>query len=188
MDAPEITEIIPVFGIDSYAEAVAHYVDWLGFNLDWEWRETPTSPVIMAVSRQGASLMLNEFSDSATASSLVLKVNDLAAFAREWNGRRAGSAEIVIAEPYDIPTISVKDACGNHMDFQQPESAEEEALRLQRAIAMREYIRSRLDTGHDCPTAAEVVDAVGRPPGLAMDVLCEFPEYQTASQQNRKAP
>jgi hypothetical protein len=182
MPAPEITEIIPVFGIDSYNEAVAHYVDWLGFNLDWECRETPTSPVIMAISRQGASLMLNGFPGAASASSLVLKVNDLAAFAGEWNGRRAGSVEIVIGEPYDIPTVSVKDACGNHMDFQQPVSAEEEALRLQRAVSMREYIRSRQDTGHDCPTAEELVDAVGRPLGLAMDVLCEFPEYQTASQ------
>ena len=26
----------PVFGIRSYAEAIDYYVDWLGFNLDWE--------------------------------------------------------------------------------------------------------------------------------------------------------
>ncbi|MDK1023881.1 MAG: hypothetical protein QGD92_06575 [Gammaproteobacteria bacterium] len=39
MTKPKIMEIVPVLGIGSYDEAVAHYVDWLGFDLDREWRE-----------------------------------------------------------------------------------------------------------------------------------------------------
>ena len=73
-EAPNIATIIPVFGIGSYDEAVAHYVDWLGFNLDWEWRSAPGRPVIMAISRPGVGLMLNEANTSAVGSSLVLHV------------------------------------------------------------------------------------------------------------------
>ncbi len=31
-----ILSVTPSFKIDSYEEAVDHYVDWLGFNLDWD--------------------------------------------------------------------------------------------------------------------------------------------------------
>lgn len=39
--APNMTRIGPVLRILSYEDAVAYYVDWLGFTIDWEWRETP---------------------------------------------------------------------------------------------------------------------------------------------------
>ncbi|MCH8292965.1 hypothetical protein IH992_17895, partial [Candidatus Poribacteria bacterium] len=117
-EMPKITEIVPVFGIGSYDEAVAHYVDWLGFNLDWEWREAPGRPVIMAISRDGVSLMLNEHPASSSASSLVLKVTDIYAFAEEWNAKRPNSVTVDIEPPYDIPSISLRDPFGNSMDFQ----------------------------------------------------------------------
>ena len=58
---PNITLTTPVFGIRSYEDAVAYYVDWLGFNLDWEFRSPSSSPVIMRVSRDGLALSLTFF-------------------------------------------------------------------------------------------------------------------------------
>lgn len=181
MQTPEITEIVPVFGIRSYDEAVAYYVDWLGFNLDWEWREAPGRPVIMAISRGAVSLMLNESLGSASASRLSLNVTDIAAFAEEWNARRPNSVAVVVGAPYDIPTISLRDPFGNRLDFAQPVSADEEEARRHRASLMRDYIQKRLADGSPCPTPEEVVEAIGRPLGLAMDILCEFPEYEEAT-------
>jgi hypothetical protein len=181
MDTPRITEIVPVFGITSYAGAVAHYVDWLGFNLDWEWREAPDRPVIMAISRDGVSLMLNEHPSSSSASSLTLKVTDIDAFAEEWNGRRPNSVKVVVGPPYDIPSIYVTDPFGNYMDFQQPVSAEEEAARQAHIPHMRDYIREQLADAGNCPTPTQVMEAVGGPLGLVLDTLCEFPEYGQAS-------
>lgn len=37
-EEPRITEMVPVRGITNCEEAVDHYVDWLGFGLDREWR------------------------------------------------------------------------------------------------------------------------------------------------------
>ena len=187
-ETPKITEIVPVFGIASYDEAVAHYIDWLGFNLDWEWRAAPGRPVIMAISRDGVSLMLNEHPASSSASSLVLKVTDIYAFAEEWNARRPNSVTVAMEPPYDIPSIFVRDPFGNSMDFQQPVSAEEEEDRKRRAPLMRDYVRQRLAGGNACPTPQEVVDAIGRPLGLAIDVLSEFPEYEQATREDNPEP
>ena len=71
------------------------------------------------------------------------------------------------------------------MDFSQPLSEEEETARRVRGEEMRAYIRSCLDAGQACPTSQQVVDAVGRPPGLAIDVLCEFPEYAEVTRGGR---
>jgi hypothetical protein len=51
---------VPILHIDSYEEAKAYYVDWLGFNIDWEFRFEPTFPVYMQVSRDGLVLHLSE--------------------------------------------------------------------------------------------------------------------------------
>ena len=177
MAKPTIGEFIPVFGIESYEDAVAHYIDWLGFTLDWEWREAPDEPVTMSISRDKANLMLSE-DHRAGSSWIVAKVADLEVLAEEWNSRRPTSVSIEFEEPYDIPLVSLLDPFGNRIDFQGVISAEEEARRQQCANLMREYIHRRIDGGHACPTPEEVVEAVGRPPGLAMEVLCEFAEYQ----------
>jgi hypothetical protein len=88
MKEPRIDRMVPVFGITSHQEAVSHYVDWLGFNLDWEWREAPGLPVIMAISRDNVAFMLNEHRDSPAAADVRLQVNNLKELADEWNERR----------------------------------------------------------------------------------------------------
>jgi hypothetical protein len=32
---------VPILHIDSYEEAKGYYVDWLGFQIDWEFRFEP---------------------------------------------------------------------------------------------------------------------------------------------------
>ena len=176
--AHRVTEVVPVFGIASYDEAIAFYVDWLGFSIDWEWREGPGRPVIMSISRDGVSLMLNEYPDSPSASWLSLKVNDLSAFAGEWNARRPDSAAIDISPPYELPTVSFQDPFGNRLDFEQPISAEEQAARDERVPLMRSYIRRYQAHDGAYPTPEQVVEAVGGPLGLAIEVLGEFPERE----------
>ena len=176
-----IAEVVPVFTIGSYDEAVVFYVDWLGFSLDWEWREAPGRPVVMAISRDGVSLMLVEQTDSPSASWLNLKVDDLGAFAEEWNSRRPNSVTVGVSPPYEIPTVSLQDPFGNRLDFEQPVSAEEQAARDARIPHMREYIRHRLADHGVCPAPEQVVEAVGGPIGLAIEIMGEFPEYEHAA-------
>ena len=37
---------VPILHIDSYEEAKAYYVDWLGFKIDWEFRSSRLFPSI----------------------------------------------------------------------------------------------------------------------------------------------
>lgn len=177
MSAPEITAMVPVFAIGSHAEAVDFYLNWLGFKLDWEWRAQPGAPVIMAISRDAAALMLNEAALATGPGWLTVSVSDLDGLAAEWNQRRPDSATVLVGAPYDIPTVSLEDPFGNHIDFQQPISAAETELREQRGAQMRVFIRAERERGNPCPTPDELVAVIGPPVGLAMDVLCEFPDY-----------
>ena len=188
-EAPKITGMVPVFGIKSYAEAVAHYVDWLGFKLDWEWREAPGRPVIMSISRDGVSVMLNEADETANigvarGAWLTLSVTGIYALADEWNAKRPNSVTVIDGPPYEFPEIHVIDPSGNRLVFGQQVSSQEEALRQERKPYMRDYIRRRLADDHECPTPKEVVKAIGGPIGIAIEILCEFPEYGQATRRD----
>lgn len=94
------------------------------------------------------------------------------------------SITVAVEPPYDISSIFVTDPFGNRMDFQQPITAEEEEVRKRRTALMRDYIQQQLAGGKPCPTPEEVVEAIGRPLGLAMDILCEFPEYEQVTRED----
>ena len=177
--AGQIEAMVPVFGIDSYADAKAHYVDWLGFAIDWEWREAEGQPVIMAISRDRAAFMLNEY-DAPAPCTVTLKVDDLESLAAEWNGRRPGSVEVLIEPPYEFPAVLIRDSCGNGLHFQQSLSASEEAARAENRDRMREHVRTLRAAGKPFPTPAALREAIGPALGTAVEVLNEFPDYAAA--------
>ncbi len=144
-DQPNIKSWYPVFGIRSYAKAVDYYVDWLGFNLDWEWREAPGQPAIVSISREGINIGLNESEDAATGAWLVVAVADVQALAEEWNGRRPGSVEVVSGVPYEGYVIYLNDPFGNRIHIQQMLTEEEDlAVRAERVPQMHEFVRRQI--------------------------------------------
>lgn len=176
---PRLNDIVPVLGIASYDAAISHYIDWLGFTVDWEWREAPGKPVVMSISRDEISLMLCEGS-AAQGSWLTIRATNLDAFADELNTRRPHSVEVTIGPPYDLPELHVVDECGNRLVFGEELSAEESALREARRVSMREYIRRRIADDAGRPSPDDIVNKVGGPVGLAVEVLSEFPEVTRA--------
>jgi hypothetical protein len=52
----------PIFRIFDYDKAVVHYVDWLGFKIDWQHQLEPNSPYYMQVSLGDLVLHLSEHS------------------------------------------------------------------------------------------------------------------------------
>jgi hypothetical protein len=54
----------PALRIGNFETAIDHYVAWLGFNLDWEWREAPGQPAIGFLSRDHFAFMINEYPDA----------------------------------------------------------------------------------------------------------------------------
>lgn len=187
MSEPNFKSWYPVFGIRSYDKAIDYYIDWLGFNLDWEWRQAPGEPAIVSISRDGITIGLNEAPVASTGAWLSVAVADVRALADEWNGRRPGSVEVVSGVPYEGFVINLVDPFGNRIDFQQLLTEEEnEAVRRERVPQMREFISQRISDDKPMPTPEQVVAAIGPSTGLAIEVLNEFPEYEQAFQARRE--
>ena len=115
---PTIDNIVPVLSVGSYEETVSHYVEWLGFNVDWEYREQQL-PFVISITRDGFSFMLAE-SETSTGSWTTIYVSDLDAMSEELNSRRSNSVKIELYPPNDIAQIHVIDPWKNLLVFEQP--------------------------------------------------------------------
>jgi hypothetical protein len=174
---PALQSLRPVLRIGSFEQAVEHYVGWLGFNLDWDWREAPGQPVIAALSRDDAAFMVNEYPQTPGPIELHLTVKNFNALLDEWNAKRPGSAEPRIAPPYEFPDIPIRDPWDNVLVFEGQDEALERRRREAVRPKMREYVQAELDAGRGFPTPEELRDAIGPPLGTAIEVLNEFPAY-----------
>jgi len=177
---PVLYPFRPVLRIGSYAQALDHYADWLGFKLEWDWREAPGQPVIAAFSRDGVEFMVNEYPDTLGPIELHLNVQNLDALVEEWNTRRPGSAEVSIGPPGEFPEARIVDPWGNVIAFEGKEDAAERDRKASVVPKMREYVQAQLDAGRGFPTPEEVRSVVGPPLASAIDVLNEFPGYGEA--------
>ena len=114
---PTIDNMVPVLRVGSYEETVSHYVEWLRFNVDWEYREEQF-PFVISITRDGFSFMLTE-SETSTGSWTTIYVSDLEAMLEELNSRRSNSVKIELYPPNDIAQIHVIDPWKNLLVFEQ---------------------------------------------------------------------
>ena len=114
---PTIDSIVPVFGVGSYEETVSHYVVWLGFKVDWEYREEQL-PFVVSITRDGFSFMLAE-AETSNGSWTTIYVSDLDAMSEELNSRRSNSVKIELYPPNDIAQIHVMDPWKNLLVFEK---------------------------------------------------------------------
>jgi catechol 2,3-dioxygenase-like lactoylglutathione lyase family enzyme len=177
---PVLYPFRPVLRVASYEEALDHYADWLGFKLEWDWREAPGQPVIAAFSRDGVEFMVNEYPDTLGPIELHLNVKNLDALADEWNARRPGSAEVRLGPPGEFPEVRITDPWGNVIAFEGKDDAAEQKRKASILPKMRAYAQAQLDAGRGFPTPEEIRSVVGPPLAGAIDVLNEFPDYGEA--------
>ena len=114
---PTIGNIVPVLIVGLYEETISHYVEWLGFNVDWEYREEKL-PFVISITRDGFSFMLAE-SETSTGSWTTIYVSDLEEMSEELNSRRSNSVKIELYPPNDIAQIHVIDPWKNLLVFEQ---------------------------------------------------------------------
>lgn len=182
-NVPRFSSPRPAMRIDSYDAAVAHYIDWLGFTLDWEWREAEGQPVIMSLSRDDFQFFLSEYQEYTAGTQIHLRVKNLEAYAEELNERRPGAAEVTVAPPYEFPNMTIADPFGNTLHFEGQDEAAEQKRRENVRPKMRRFVERKLDAGEPFPTPEEVRAAVGPPLGTAIEVLNEFPGYREAYEE-----
>ncbi|MBV4504400.1 VOC family protein [Pseudomonas sp. BW13M1] len=111
---------IPILRIFSVDKAREFYLDFLGFQLDWEHRFAPDLPLYMQVHRDGLILHLSEHHGDATPGAAVFaRVEDLKALERELLAKRYGYARPQ-AEAVDWGLeMQVADPFGNRLRFCQ---------------------------------------------------------------------
>ena len=114
---PTISNVVPVLIVGSYEDAISHYVEWLGFNVDLEYREEQL-PFVISITRDGFSFMLTE-SKISTGSWTTIYVSDIEAMSEELNSRRSNSVKIELYPPNDIAQIQVIDSWKNLLVFEQ---------------------------------------------------------------------
>jgi catechol 2,3-dioxygenase-like lactoylglutathione lyase family enzyme len=105
---------IPILRIYDIAKAKEFYVDFLGFQIDWEHRYGEDLPLYMQVSRSGLKLHLSEhYGDGTPGSVVYVRGQNIAALAKELNAKQARFARP--SPTHNAPAIT--DPFGNVLRF-----------------------------------------------------------------------
>lgn len=118
------TQTTPILRIFDQAKAREFYVDFLGFQIDWEHRFEPGLPLYLQVSRQGCVLHLSEHhGDCCPGAALRIETTELDAFHQELSRKSYGYARPSIAQtPWGSSDMSIADPFGNRLIFTGPQS------------------------------------------------------------------
>ena len=139
---PVLQPLRPSLKVGDCEAAVRQYVGWLGFNLDWDWREAPGQPTIASLSRDGVSFFISDDPRvSHGPSSIHPSVRHLDALVDEWNANRPGSVKVRIAPPCEFPDVPITDDWGNVFVFEGQNEQEERQCRDAIRPKMRQYIQ-----------------------------------------------
>ena len=109
----------PILRIFDEAKALEFYVQFLGFQVDWDHRFEPGLPLYLQVSRDGCVLHLSEHhGDACPGAALRIETDDIEGFHAELIGRRYGYARPGLEEtPWGSKDVSVTDPFGNRLTF-----------------------------------------------------------------------
>ncbi|CAG9168691.1 glyoxalase superfamily protein [Cupriavidus respiraculi] len=115
-----MTPAIPIVRIFSEAKAKEFYVDFLGFEVEWEHRFDDNFPLYLQVRRGDLTLHLSEHHGDATpGSAMFVLVDDIEALHEELAGRQYTYAKPGIE---DVPwgrVMEIADPFGNRIRFCQ---------------------------------------------------------------------
>jgi catechol 2,3-dioxygenase-like lactoylglutathione lyase family enzyme len=110
---------VPILRSFDEGKAREFYIDWLGFQVDWEHRFEPGTPLYMQVSRGGCVLHLSEHhGDGTPGTHIRIRVDELEAFhaelqTRPYKNYRPGLQD----QEWGAREMTVQDGSGNKLVF-----------------------------------------------------------------------
>ena len=118
----QMLQTIPVLRIFSVEKAKEFYVDFLGFQIDWEHRFEPDLPLYMQVSRAGLVLHLTEHhGDCCPGSTVFVRMQGVDEFHREISAKGYGYLRPGVEHTfYNSKCMTVIDPFGNRIRFDEP--------------------------------------------------------------------
>ena len=110
---------VPVLRIFDETKAREFYVDFLGFQVDWEHRFEVNLPLYMQISRNGCILHLSEHhGDCCPGAAIRVATDKLDAFRDELISKQYRYARPGIEEmPWGTRDMSITDPFGNRITF-----------------------------------------------------------------------
>ncbi|MEM1143119.1 MAG: glyoxalase superfamily protein [Pseudomonadota bacterium] len=110
---------IPILRSFDESKAKEFYIDFLGFNLDWEHRFEEDLPLYFQISMDTCVLHISEhFGDSSPGAALRIEVDDLDSYqqgllAKKYRHARPGIQEM----PWGTRDMTIADPFGNRLTF-----------------------------------------------------------------------
>ena len=120
----KFVETPPVFRVFEESKAKEFYVDFLGFNVEWEHRFEDGLPLYFEVSRGDVKIHLSEHhGDCCPGAAVRIHTDGLIELLEELNKKDYGFARPGIDDtPWGTKEISIKDPFGNRLTFVASES------------------------------------------------------------------
>jgi uncharacterized glyoxalase superfamily protein PhnB len=118
---------IPILRIFSVDKAMEFYVDFLGFEVDWEHRYGENFPLYTQISRGDLTQHLSEHhGDASPGSTVFVWMRGLAAFHRELSAKDYRYNKPGLEQTaYGATLMTVSDPFGNRIRFNEPIAADD---------------------------------------------------------------
>lgn len=116
---PRLAAPVPILRMFDESKAREFYVDYLGFQVDWEHRFEPALPLYMQVSRGRCVLHLSEHHGDATpGTALRIVVGDIDALHAELTAKGYSFARPGVEDtPWGTRDMGLTDPFGNRLIF-----------------------------------------------------------------------
>ena len=115
----KLGRITPILRLFDEAKTREFYVDFLGFQIDWEHRFEPGMPLYMQVSKDACILHLSEhFGDGSPGVRVRIETKGLDEYQAELLGKNYKYARPGIQEmPWGSREMTISDPSGNKLTF-----------------------------------------------------------------------
>lgn len=115
------TQVIPIFRIFDLEKAKAFYVEWLGFQIDWEHRFGANFPIYLQVSKGAILFHLSEHhGDSTPGSKAYVIMTGIKEFHKELKDKDYKYGKPGIGKtPWNTLCMEVADPFGNKISFNE---------------------------------------------------------------------
>ncbi len=115
----KIHRTTPILRIFDETKARQFYVDFLGFQVDWEHRFEPGLPLYLQVSRDGCILHLSEHhGDCCPGAAMRIEVDEIDTLHGELTAKQFKHARPAVeTTPWGTRDMSVHDPFGNRLTF-----------------------------------------------------------------------
>ncbi|WP_127499474.1 glyoxalase superfamily protein [Paenibacillus glycanilyticus] len=119
-----LEQLVPILRIFDEAKAREFYVDFLGFNVDWEHRFEPDMPLYMQISKGGIRLHLSEHhGDCSPGSAIRIEMTGIRELHKDLLDKKYKYARPGLEEtPWNTLECRIGDPFGNRIVFSEPMS------------------------------------------------------------------